>query len=357
MPCSRDAYIHSPDDSIYLDGPEAMCDLDCSVFARSPYAAEADSPEYGEILFHTFVTSAYVSWIELLLESFRYHHGEGIHVRIDGMGLSDDEMDLLFRSYRNIEIHNKAIPSAALADELGVDVEAIDRFQWELAKHNQIPNENRMRFKRYITVTSRYRSMKSLLTWARNRGYSTVLHSDADIYVRERFDRLFRIVGDHDVAMYLRPHRENHAYKVLGAFLGFNLAGPRIDRFMDNWMAQIDKVPPAEQWRGFGQSAIWFALRETSGLAVADLATHAAAPRYSKLFERDAAIWLGNSAGATFASKVVSLDRSWTDYKARLPRAGRVKHTFRERFRLQKKRISRFRIMRLLGGISQMFRR
>ncbi len=283
-------------------------------------------PSHDRILVHVFLTANYLAWAELFLESFRRHHGERIHVRVDGRDLGDEDMALLRNVYTNMEIHNETIDRPALADSLGIDAATLDKWRWQVSR-GTLTDENR-HLKMFYTVTQRYRSMAAVLRQARDDGYDCVLHSDADVYVRGSLDSFFEVVADHDVSMYLRRWEQNHAYKVLGAFIGFNLTG-RTDRFIDNWMRQIDRVSPPDRWRDFGQSAIWFALEETDGLSIGDLEILPAAPRYSKSFEDDATLWLGNSFGLG-ENKVISLNRSWDDYKARLPRVPRAHAATRE---------------------------
>ena len=308
---------------------------------------------------HTFVTASYLAWAELFLESLRLHHGERIHVRVDGRDLADKDIALLRNVYTNIEIHNKSIDWSVLAEDLGVDMETLDRWRWQIAR-GWLAGEN-FRVKQFVSVAQRYRSMATVLRQARDVGYDYVLHSDADIYLRGTLNPFFEIVANHDISLFLLPSHRNHAYKVLGAFMGFNLVG-EVDRFIDNWMAQIDKVSPPDRWKDFGQSAIWFAINETTNLSIGDLSTLPTAPRYSTAFEDDATIWLGNSAGVG-AIKVISLSRSWNDYKARLPhraslpRVPRAHVTLRELLRFVAMRTKRLWAKRHRFGVRSRLRR
>ena len=311
-----------------------MNDLTQDIDSAQVVKSQATRPSYDRILVHTFLTANYLGWAELFLESLRRHHGEQIHVRVDSRDLGNEDIALLRNVYTNIEIHNKSIDWSDLANDLGVDMVTLHKWHWQISR-GLLTNEN-YHIKQYISVTLRYRSMAAVLRQARDGGYGYVLHSDADIYLRGTLDPFFEIVADHDVSIYLRPSQRNHAYKVLGAFMGFNLTG-QVDRFIDNWMGQIDKVSPPDRWKGFGQSAIWFAINETDNLSVGDLTTLPTAPRYSKTFEDDAALWLGNSSGRA-SNKVISLNRSWDDHKTRLPRVPRAHITARELFRMWARR-------------------
>ena len=294
---------------------------------RDAGPVRAARPPDDRIMVHVFLTADYLAWAELFLESFRRHHGERIHVRVDGRDLGADDVALLRDVYTNMEIHNETIDRARLAEALGVDAETLDAWRRQVSR-GMLTDRNR-HLKMFFTVTQRYRSMAAVLRRARDDGYDLVLHSDADMYVRGSLDPFFRIAASHDVSMYLRPWRETHAYKVLGAFIGFNLTGGGTDRFLDVWMERIDRVNPPDRWKGFGQSAIWFALEDTDGLSVGDLSTLPDAPRYSKTFEDAAALWLGNSSRLG-SHKAISLDRSWNDYRKRLPRVPRMRASPRE---------------------------
>jgi hypothetical protein len=170
--------------------------------------------------------------------------------------------------------------------------------------------------------------MDTVISEAKDKGYELLLHSDADMYIRQPLDNLFLIMKNHDISMLLR-NRDSHRLKVFGGLLGFNLNG-NLEPFVENWMSEIDKVAFKDRWMGFGQSVIWFALEKTKNINIADLNKIDGAPRFSKTFEQEHEIWMGNSK-VLKPVKVTSLPLCWEDYKKGVPRIKMEKATFSEK--------------------------
>lgn len=271
---------------------------------------------YDRILVHVFITDNYLSWAELFLEALRFHHGERFRVRVDACDLSEAQISLLSRVYSNLEIHNRSIDWARIAKDMDVDQSTMDRWRTDVSR-GQV-NDTNVRVKLFISVSQRYRSMEAVLRTAKAEGYEMVLHSDADVYIRRPLEPLFRILAENDIALFMRPTKKRDTMKVWGGFIGFRL-GEGTDRFLGNWMAHIDAVPPGERWRGFGQSVIWYATQETEGIRIGDLSILEEAPRFSKEFDPTATLWIGNSS-LVGPTKVITLRRFWDDLKAGLPR-------------------------------------
>lgn len=270
---------------------------------------------YNKILIHTFLTEGFMGWGELFLESLRIHHGEAIRVRVDGCNLTNDNIALLKKIYSNIEVHNKLIDMDAAASECNVSLNTFHEWR-ESIERGEVTPTNYL-YKIFISVNQRYRNMDKVIDYARESGYGLLLHSDADIYFRDSMDNLFEIIENHDFTILFRD-RQEHRLKVLGGLLGFNLNN-NIDHFIEIWMSEIDKVPFKERWMGFGQSVLWFALQKCNELDVADLGTIDKAPKFSKAFEAEKEIWLGNSK-VIKPVKYNALYRCWTDLKNELPR-------------------------------------
>ena len=281
-----------------------------------------------KILINTFITSGFLGWAELFLESLRFHHGEEIHVLVNGLGLEENEVTLLKNIYGNIEVDNRPIDYQQAAQELGVDINTFHNWRREIERGGAT-DENYL-FKIFVSVNQRYRSMDKVINDARNNGYELLLHSDADMYIRKPINNLFQIMEKHDVTLLLR-NMETHRLKVFGGLLGFNLKA-NIDPFLNTWMNEIDKVKFKERWMGFGQSVIWFALEKSENLNVGNLNNIPDAPKFSKTFDKEHEIWLGNSK-VLKPVKVTSLPLCWQDYKDQLPRVKMEKATAYEKYR------------------------
>ena len=268
-----------------------------------------------KICIHTFVTSGFLGWGELFLEGLRRVHGEQIHVRIDSRDLSDEDIDLLYNTYGNIEIHNRPFAWDKLSNETGVPIDTIHGWRKEI-EQGIVTKENYL-FKIAISVNERYRSLQQVAHEIRSQGFDLMLHSDADVYIRRSMTPLFNIIQQHDFCLYIRPNRP-HRLAVVGGFLGFNF-NERTDGFLQVWMDKIDETPFKERWIGYGQSVLWFALNGCKELEIGDLNKTSGSPRLSKLFEKDKELWLGNSK-VVGPTKTVSIRKCWEDLLSQLPR-------------------------------------
>jgi hypothetical protein len=279
-----------------------------------------------KICVHTFLTSGFLGWGELFLEGLRYAHGEQIHVRIDSRDLSDRDIDLLYKTYGNLEIHNRPFAWDTLSNETEVSIDTIHGWRKEI-EQGIVTKENYL-FKIAVSVNERYRSLQQVAHEVHSQGFDLMLHSDADVYIRSSMMPLFNIMQQHDFCLYIRPNRP-HRLAVVGGFLGFNL-NEKTDRFLQIWMNKIDETPFTERWIGYGQSVLWFALNESEFLEIADLNKVSGAPKLSKLFEQDKELWLGNSK-VIGPSKYVSIQKCWEDLLSKYPRVPLPKRKYSER--------------------------
>jgi hypothetical protein len=268
-----------------------------------------------KVCIHTFLTPGFMGWGELFLEALRRIHGERIHVRIDSRNLSDEDIELLHRIYGNIEIHNRPLDWQALADEAGVSLETFH--QWRVEIERGVSTQDNHLFRIAISVNERYCTLPQVMEELRAQGYEIMLHSDADIYIRRPLDRLFEILSEHDLSLFIRP-KNPHWMGVVGGFLGFRLNN-QTKKFMSQWMEQIDSVPLIKRWNGFGQSTLLFAIEASTDTKIADLMKIPGAPRLTKLFEPEKELWLGN-AKVKGPVKVISIQKCWEDLLGRYPR-------------------------------------
>lgn len=298
-----------------------MADLDGSAALRREDAASAQPQgtaveKIDRLLVHTFATDNYVAWAELFLEALRFHHGQRPHVRLDGWDLSDDRIALLRKIYANLDVRNRSGGDEDVAEKLGVDLATVLGWKDEI-EYGETTDRN-FRFKLFISVDQRYRSLQSVAAEAKERGYDYLIHSDVDVYLRRPLHRLLEIIDRHDISVFLRE-TDLHRMKALGAFLGLNLKG-NVDAFLERWMREIDAVPLGERWRGFGQSALWFAIEKSHDIRLADLTTIPDGPRYSKRFDKKADLWLTSNSKVIGPVKRTARKRCWDDLKRGLPR-------------------------------------
>ena len=285
-----------------------------------------------KVIIHSFLTSGFVPWGEFFLEAVKYLYGERIRVWIDGRDLTDEDIRLLKSCYSNIEIRNEKSDYEGLAKVAGVDMKTVDRWRME-TEQGTMTEENRL-CKIFISVNQRYRSMEDVYERAKQTDFDLLLHCDADVYIRQGLEEVFNAMDKNQFGLFIRTNKP-HRLKVLGGFLAFNLKNPP-DQFVQTWMNEIDKVAFLDRWKGFGQSVIWFAYEQCKDtVSIVDFNKLSSGMKFSKKFETERALWVGNSkVKKRGPDKVVTLPLFWKDLKERLPRSGPFKQSFSERLRL-----------------------
>ena len=269
-----------------------------------------------DVLFHTFTTDGYIAWAELYLESLRYVYGGDVNVRMDALNLSDNQIAVLKKINSRLDLRNIRKDYRQAAEEVGVDVNTFQSWKAEL-ESGKLTDDNYL-FKIYISVNQRYRNMQYVIEEAKNNKFKYLIHSDIDAYFRKNFDGFLNTLNTYDFAAYFRNKYKNSREKILGAFLAFNLEG-NIDKFVAEWMRQIDAVQFRHRWRGFGQSALWYATENTKNdVKIINLSAHDHAPVYSQMFKKAAHFWLGSNSISS--RKDTPLNKGWKDFKKGFPR-------------------------------------
>lgn len=247
-------------------------------------------------LLHTFTTAGYLPWLEVLLESAWLHSGERLDIRVDAMNLADGDVSRLRETYPHLDLRNQHLSDADIAAMIGIAEERLSAWKAEI-EDARVTDRNFL-YKVFISVNQRYRAMDEVIADAKAAGYDALIHADADLYVRADLTRsaLAEEIMHHDLSLYVNDSLValQHHRNVLGAFLCFNLRG-NIDSFVNTWMAEIDRVPFLNRWKGYGQSALFYAINRAKDVDVFDLNAIADRFRPSRRFEEDAHIWFGSN--------------------------------------------------------------
>jgi len=250
-------------------------------------------------LLHTFTTAGYLPWLEVLLESAWLHSGDRLDIRVDAMNLADADVARLRERYPNLDLRNQHLSDSEIAPMIGITEDRLAAWKTEI-EDARVTDRNFL-YKVFISVNQRYRAMDGVIAEAKAAGYDALIHADADLYVRADLTQsaLAEEIMRHDLSLYINDSLValQHHRKVLGAFLCFNLRG-NIDSFVETWMAEIDRVPFLNRWKGYGQSALFYAINRAGEVNVFDLNEITGRFRPSRRFEEDADIWFGSNTRA-----------------------------------------------------------
>lgn len=251
----------------------------------------------NKILLHTFATAGYQEWLRLLLTSAWYHSGDSLDVWADTMNLASAEISSLRSLHPNARFRNEDVSDRRIADMLSVTLSEVQNWKRQI-EDGRVSGRNYL-YKVLISVSKRYRSLEKVITEARDSGYDLLIHADSDLYLRTDITRsaLVDTAFGYDICMYVNDGIGAllHTRKVLGAFLVFNLRAD-LDRFVRNWMLEIDRTPLRHRWKGFGQSVLWYAMNLTPKVDVCNLYSISDEFSYSRRFDPEADVWLGSNS-------------------------------------------------------------
>lgn len=264
-------------------------------------SAEEKKVDTDKLLIHTFLTEGYMPYAELFLESLRYLYGDYIQVKLTGLNLSEGSINFLKRIYGNLEIDNKKVDDQEIVNKLKTDPQTIETWRQEIERG--VTTESNFWYKLYISVEQRYRSLDKVVEEAKTEGFKYILHSDVDIYFRKPFaGKLLKIMKDYDLGVY-SIDKKQHTAKYFGGFICFNLK--EIDSFINQWMKEIDSVPFEKRWKGFGQSALYFAIHNAPKAKIGDLSSIEESPKRSGRFEKDADFWQASNSARHKITRMV----------------------------------------------------
>lgn len=264
-------------------------------------------------ILNSFFTQGYSHWAELFLESSIKTFGDQAEIWVDTFNI-DEETKIFFETrYPDVKFNHLYIAMEQIANDLNLTKEKVSQLYHNV--ETGIVNSENFLLKVYISVQLRYRGVIEQVRQASYEKYSKFVHCDIDLYFRKDWARLDNLYNDFDLA-FLRRSEKNHLTNILGAFLIFNLNG-EIDMFLSAWEDEIQKVLPRDRWRGFGQSALWFAYKKVcKNTKVLNLKDLGDPPFLSKTYE-DSEIWLNSNNRITGVVKHYQSDVgrfiSWVD--------------------------------------------
>lgn len=214
---------------------------------------------------HTYTTNGYIDWLVFFLKTLKHNHGEEWKVIIDGRDLNEDNINLIKKTYNNIEIKNKKIDYNKLINVSGLTKEEILQEKERVEKDKSINKKKNIIWKQYISVEDRYRN-SIIETINENKDEDYIFHFDADTYVRKPIWPLIDLVYKNDISTIFRDQywksKKKYWKSVQGCFMAFKIC-PEINYFFDTWINIIDSVPLKKKPANFGQISFYKAYLKT----------------------------------------------------------------------------------------------
>lgn len=249
--------------------------------------------EIKKIMIHGYVTDGYVDYARIFLESLHELYGNCIYVRLDSCNLSNAEIYELKNIHFNLNIYNTQLDIDELAKKINKTRDTI--LKWKKEVEMSRTTVKNYLYKLYISVDKRYKLIQHIINEARRHNFDYLLHMDIDNYFRGPFlEKLLAAAKNCDIAIYSNDIN-SHTKKYWGGLIYFNLHGS-IDPFVSQWMYELHRYDLTSRWKGFGQSAINFAIEKSNGIEIADLSKLEDGPKRSNSFDKNADIWRSSNS-------------------------------------------------------------
>ena len=208
-----------------------------------------------DFMVHSFFSDGLIEWAKLFLNSFKLYHGEDIKIVFSTRNVTNDQITDLKRIYENLDIYNENIPMNTIASEIGISKKEVSIFKKQI--ENGEVTKNNFRWKLFMSVKERYgRSIIETISMYRDT-YKYMLHSDIDMYFRNRIDNLFKLLTLNDICLRFRLNDKNEKGRICGNIIGFDLTKDAVEYFMFKWMEIINGLKIEQMPKGFGQISLY----------------------------------------------------------------------------------------------------
>jgi len=214
------------------------------------------------MIINAYFTDGFFDWAKLFIESFAFYNGYDYKMILHTKDLKNKQIKKLYDLYENLEVRNSKIDWKSLEKRSGLNAGELDKFK--KTTENKKVNKNIRVWKLMIAGDDRVKTIYELLKELPEGEH--VAHFDIDTFVTGDLSNLLEFVKKNDFCTkyriekqirrkgkVFRPNRATLIY-----FMGFTV-NERSKKFMETWIKYIDKVPPIERKKGYGQTSCYYA--------------------------------------------------------------------------------------------------
>ncbi len=205
------------------------------------------------MIIHAYLTSGFLAWANLFVESFKYYHGDTIKIILSSRDLKQKQIDKLMFCYDNLQVINKQFDITNIAKKSKVSVDTLLQYKKQVeTKH--VTQKSKV-WKNIIADDDRIKEIYEVMNNNIHEKY--MLHFDIDMYFREYIKDLFDLVKNNDISIALRL-KSKITRKTMIAVQGYKLNNITLN-FMKEWIKNIDSTPANIRPAGYGQQACYLA--------------------------------------------------------------------------------------------------
>lgn len=219
------------------------------------------------MIINVYFTNGYIEWGKIFIKSYTYHNGTNDKMIVTTRNLNKKQIKILKGLRNNIEVRNKNLNLTKLAKKANIDVQKLRNYKNETEKVKV--NQNNKVWKLMIAGDERIKSIYKLMCEMDEGKH--LLHFDADTYIKNNVSKIKNIIKNNDFSTIFRIQkqikrrgkvfREHRA--TLICVMGWTI-NKYSKEYMERWIHYIDKVPPKERKKGYGQTSSYYAYQDIS---------------------------------------------------------------------------------------------
>ena len=240
-----------------------------------------------KIYFNSCFTREYAPWANIYTTTLNAIMMSGDHCELSAHNCSERELEGLPNFTANILLNNMFESDDSMAKKIGCSVDQLR--EWRVQIKNDHVTDESAKYKVYISVMKRYRSLSKVWENAKKKQTDFLLHSDIDVYFNS-IEFVNKIPESASIACYKRDMDRTKAGLPLGAFIIIRTSSGG-ESFVRRWMEKIDEFEKRGLKRGDGQVILRDVIQQSEPNEIFDLCKLDKA-KFSKTFDESAAIWL-----------------------------------------------------------------
>lgn len=263
--------------------------------ANEQYNFSYQHPYHKEkIVFHTFSTNNFLKWAFISINSIDFSYGYNIRKIFQTLNINNEQKNLLQKYSNNCHIFDLQLTDEVIAEKTGIPLKLLNKFKDEM-KFGLTTSDN-YKMKLFISVQLRYLSLRNIFSELRKKeNFNFLIHSDVDI--NHRSNIIEKIQNKNfDIALFGRGFQETSNLP-LGAYLIFKNT-ENTEKFLENWMKNINLLNFKEWPRGYGQISLKNTLitsLKNDEINIFDLSSNKSI-NFSKASQPNADIWLNSNS-------------------------------------------------------------
>lgn len=203
------------------------------------------------MIIHSYFTDGFFPWAKLFLESFGFHNGQYLPVKLDAINLKKERVEELYSLYDNLEVFEHTMDLKKIAEEHNIGHKKLLEHKETIEKLHITPAAKS--WKLLVAGDLRIKAVRSMLDRAPGED---ILHFDIDTYIRADLTDLMNLVSSNDVCVRFRLDRPDENRKVLIAVMGYK-NNERSRAFLDEWIEVIESKDLKNRPIGWGQTSYY----------------------------------------------------------------------------------------------------